>query len=130
VVQVCRKFSLEHFNNVKNIVPILSNSNQCKIQGCLTLHDQSNIPKKMRELIVLVSEIWFINLNGKSKVWRCLEVQMMKHRLRNKSYYYYQVTTNSYTKFSFIVYPEMKRITDQTTKITKFVSIWPSLFLV
>jgi hypothetical protein len=55
---------------------------------------------------------------------------MMKNRLRNKSYYYYQVTTNSYTKFSFIVYPEMKRITDQTTKITKFVSIWPSLFLV
>merc|ERR1719510_2279604 len=48
--QVCRKFSLEHFSNIKNIVPILSNSNQCKIQGCLILHDQSNIPEKMREL--------------------------------------------------------------------------------
>lgn len=58
--------------------------------------------RKWESSIVLVSEIWFINLNGKSKVWRSLEVQMMKHRLRNKSYYYYQVTSNSYTKF--IVY--------------------------
>jgi len=48
--------------------------------------------------------------------WRSLEVQMMKHRLRNKSYYYYQVTSNI-QNLSFIVYQEMRRITDQTTKL-------------
>jgi len=55
---------------------------------------------------------------------------MMKHRLRNKSYYYYQVTSNSYTKFIVYSLPGNEKDYRSNYQITKFVSIWPSLFLV